>query len=197
MPKVSDAHREARREEIVAAALRALAVKGYPRTSMADVIAESGLSAGAIYGYFPGKQELFVAVAQSLLGGRRDELAARVRSGPPPSPGEALSLLLRGLLASGIDAQVLVQVWGEATTEPDIRRVVNESVATLRAALGDALRAWFAGHPEHAPEGVEAAAERLLPVMLALAQGFLIQRSIFDDFDDEAYLATVRDVLPH
>src|SRR5689334_7006825 len=39
MPKVSEAHREARREEIVAAATRAFLAKGFARTSMAEVIA--------------------------------------------------------------------------------------------------------------------------------------------------------------
>ena len=50
MPKVSEQHREARRDQIVDAALRCFSRKGFQRTSMADIIAESGLSAGAIYG---------------------------------------------------------------------------------------------------------------------------------------------------
>lgn len=197
MPKVSDAHREARREEILAAALRAFSDKGFGRTSMADVIAESGLSAGAIYGHFEGKRELFLAVARSVLGRRRDELEAVIVQGPPPSPGEALGILLRGLLASGVDTRVLVQVWGEATTEPDVREMVNDQVHVIRGAFEDAVRAWCAAHPDRAPEGPDAAVARLLPAMLALAQGFLVQRAIFDEFDDEAYLATVREVLPH
>lgn len=197
MPKVSDAHREARREEILTAALRVLSEKGYQRTSMADVIAESGLSAGAIYGYFDGKRELFLAVASAVLGRRRDELEAVIRQGPPPSPGEALGVLLRGLLAGGMDTRVLVQVWGEATTEPDVRALVNDQVHVIRGAFEDAVRAWCGAHPDRVPEGPDAAVTRLLPVMLALAQGFLVQRAIFDDFDDEEYLATVREALPH
>lgn len=46
-----------RREEIIAAAIRAFSTKGFSRASMADVIAESGRSAGAIYGHFSGKRE--------------------------------------------------------------------------------------------------------------------------------------------
>ncbi len=197
MPKVSDAHREARREEILAAAQRVLSERGYRRTSMADVIAEAGLSAGAIYGHFAGKQELFLAVARSVLARRRDELEAAIRQGPPPSPGDALGLLLRGLLASGVDARVLVQVWGEATTDPDVRAMVNDQVPVIRGAFEDAVRAWCAAHPDRLPQGPDAAVARLVPLMLALTQGFLIQRTVFDDFDDDAFLAAVREVLPH
>ncbi len=197
MPKVSDAHREARREEILTAAQRVLSERGYRRTSMADVIAEAGLSAGAIYGHFEGKRELFLAVARSVLGRRRDELESAIRQGPPPSPGEGLGMLLRGLLASGVDARVLVQVWGEATTEPDVRVMVNDQVPVIRGAFEDVVRAWCAAHPGRVPEGPDAAVHRLVPVMLALTQGFLIQHTLFDDFDGEAYLAAVREVLPH
>lgn len=197
MPKVSDAHREARREEILAAALRVLSERGYRRTSMADVIAEAGLSAGAIYGHFEGKQELFLAVARSVLARRRDELESVIRQGSPPAPGEALGILLRGLVTGGIDTRVLVQVWGEATTDPDVRAMVNDQVHVIRGAFEDAVRAWGAAHPERLPEGPDAAVGRLMPVMLGLAQGFLVQRAVFDHFDDEAYLATVVEVLPH
>ncbi len=197
MPKVSEAHREARRDEILAAALRAFSVKGYQRTSMADVIAESGLSAGAIYGHFDGKRELFLGVVQGVLGRRRAELDDAVRQMPPPSPGEALAVLMRGVIASGVDVRLLVQIWAEATVEPEIRQIVDAAADILREGLSGALRVWFTAHPDRAPGGVEAEVTRLLPVMIALAQGFMLQRVLFDDFDGEAYLETVRDVLPH
>ena len=75
MPKVTAAYREARRDEIIDAALRAFAAKGFQGTSMADVIAEAGLSAGAIYGHFAGKKELFAAVAGRVLDSRSNETA--------------------------------------------------------------------------------------------------------------------------
>ncbi|MGH3359366.1 MAG: TetR family transcriptional regulator, partial [Nocardioidaceae bacterium] len=49
MPKVSDAHRAARREQILDAAMSRFAVNGFQATGMADVIATAGLSAGAVY----------------------------------------------------------------------------------------------------------------------------------------------------
>ena len=61
MPKVSEAHRAARREQIIDAAIRCVGREGFHRTTMSHVIAESGLSAGAVYGYFTGKEDLIKA----------------------------------------------------------------------------------------------------------------------------------------
>lgn len=197
LPKVSDAHREARREEILAATLRAVAAKGYSRVAIADVVAESGLSAGAIYGHFEGKQDLFLAVVQDVLADRRAELETALSEGDAPSPGEVVALLMHGMLGTLVDVRVLLQIWGEAAVDPGVRGVVQVAMAAMQETLGSALGAWFDAHPEQAPDGVEAAVARLRPVMLALGMGFIVQRSIVDDFDEDAYLASVRDTLPH
>jgi len=196
MPRVTEAHREARRAQIRAAALRAFTAKGYQRASIADVVAESGLSAGAIYGHYDGKQALFAAVAQEVLSRRGTELEAAARGGVPPSPVEVLRILTGGMSRDLEDGRILVQLWAEATVDPVIRAVVQDVVATLRGVLVEALRAWFDAHPDRAPGGADAAARELLPVMLGLGQGFLMQRALLDDFDPEAYLAAAGAVLP-
>ncbi len=197
MPRVSKAHREARREEIIAAAIRAFAAKGISRTSMADIIAESGLSVGAIYGHFEGKHELVAAAANQILTRRRHEIDKALEQGPLPTPGEALGLLLRAMLNEAIPPHALVQAWAEGTVDPDMRTIARDALVTIRGAFERALRAWFDAHPEDAPEGVDAAVRRLLPIMTSLGQGFILQYTIFDDFDTEAYLETIRDLLPH
>ena len=63
MPKISPAHEQQRRAQILAAAMACFARQGYRATSMDDVVRESGLSVGAIYSYFPSKEELFLALA--------------------------------------------------------------------------------------------------------------------------------------
>src|SRR5919112_3934744 len=74
MRKVRDAHRAARREEILDAAQRVFARKGYRGSSITGIIDESGLSAGAIYSYFESKHELFHAVVERTLAVRADPL---------------------------------------------------------------------------------------------------------------------------
>jgi AcrR family transcriptional regulator len=65
MPKISQAHEQQRRDQILAAAMTCFARQGYHATSMDDVVRESGLSVGAIYTYFASKEDLFLALAES------------------------------------------------------------------------------------------------------------------------------------
>jgi TetR/AcrR family transcriptional regulator, transcriptional repressor of aconitase len=63
MPKVSEEHKQARREQILEAAQRVFARHGFEGATVARLEAETGLSRGAIFSYFEGKNDLFVAVA--------------------------------------------------------------------------------------------------------------------------------------
>jgi len=63
MPKVSAEHKEARREQILAGAQRAFARYGYEGATVARLEEETGLSRGAIFNYFPSKEDLFVELA--------------------------------------------------------------------------------------------------------------------------------------
>src|ERR1700752_1866279 len=60
VPRISAAHEAQVRERIIRAATAVFAEKGYHRATIADVVARSGLSVGAIYTHFRGKDELFL-----------------------------------------------------------------------------------------------------------------------------------------
>lgn len=55
---------EKRKRQILDAALACFSRKGFHQTSMQEICAEAGLSAGALYRYFPSKSELIVAIAE-------------------------------------------------------------------------------------------------------------------------------------
>src|SRR3954468_15322156 len=81
VPKVSAEHREARREEILGAARRRFACEGFHATSMQDILAESGLSAGAVYRYFNGKSDIVAAIAGENMGAVLESLSEYAESG--------------------------------------------------------------------------------------------------------------------
>lgn len=66
-PKVTEAYREAARTQILDAAQKVFARKGYHAASMDDIVKESGLSKGALYGYFDSKEELFLGLRARLV----------------------------------------------------------------------------------------------------------------------------------
>ncbi len=197
MPRVTEAYRLARRDEIVAAALRCFAAKGYQRTSMADIIDESGLSAGAIYGHFSGKKELFAAVAHRVLEARSGELQSKRAAGSAPlAPGEVIATLLEGMRREPF-SHVIVQLWAEAVIDPEIRALVQSLLHRLRSTVRTNLAEWASAEPGRVDGDPEEWATRLAPVVLGLGPGFMIQRELVDDFDEQAYLAALPDALPH
>ena len=69
MPRTLGSHAERRarsREALVAAAARLFALQGYSGTSTEAVLADSGLTRGALYHHFRDKQDLFEAVCRRL-----------------------------------------------------------------------------------------------------------------------------------
>ncbi len=196
MPRVTEAYRVARRDEIITAALNCFAAKGYQRTSMADIIEESGLSAGAIYGHFAGKKELFAAVAGRVLDSRLGGIASHAGTREPLAPGEIMATLLDGIRREPF-ANVLVLLWGEAVVDPEIRSLVQTVIARVRATITAALTAWASAVPGRVEGDPAEWAARMMPVVVAMGPGFLVQRMLIDDFDEEGYLSALKDAFPH
>jgi TetR/AcrR family transcriptional regulator, transcriptional repressor of aconitase len=63
MPKISQARREERQEQILAGARRCFAEHGYEGATVVRLEEAIGLSRGAIFNYFPSKEDLFLELA--------------------------------------------------------------------------------------------------------------------------------------
>lgn len=196
MPRVSEQHRASRRDQITDAALACFLEKGFQRTSMADIIAASGLSAGAIYLHFASKQDIALAAGRRVLDRRRTELDALTEAGAELDPIGLLRVMTAGLAADFADTRILVQLWGEATVDPALQALVGEIFAALRAPFMRYLGAWATAHRGLTPEDAAAWALRVLPAMLALGQGFVIQKALLPRFDGDVYFAAVAELLP-
>lgn len=191
MPKVTDAHRAARRDEILNAAQRVFARKGYRGSSITAIIDESGLSAGAIYSYFEGKQELFHAVVERTLAVRTSQIAAGEQ---PRSPGELIRSVLVSMRGQPISTMA-PQIWAEAAVEPETRKVVARVYEQLGRMLCAELTAWASGNPARVDGDPEAWAARVTPVVISVVPGFMAQRMTMSDFDEDAYLDALVDAF--
>ena len=83
MPKVSEEHKERRREQILDGARRCFAQHGYEGATVARLEQEIGLSRGAIFNYFPNKDALFVELA--IETSRRSRTSGSTRASVPCS----------------------------------------------------------------------------------------------------------------
>ena len=70
--------KEARPEEITAAALELFVERGYAATRLEDVAARAGVSKGTLYLYFANKEELFKAVVREALVARLVEFRSQI-----------------------------------------------------------------------------------------------------------------------
>ncbi len=196
MPKVSEQHREARRDQIVDAALRCFAQKGFHRTSMSDIIAEAGMSAGAIYLHFEGKQQIALAVAQRILGNRMIEFGDRLRKdGELPPPSAMLRLMMTGLTSEVRDPRLLVQLWGEAVTDAGVATRIGPIFVEVRNVMAPYLTRWGVERRGMTADAAASWADDLVPTFLGLGQGFILQSTLLPGFDADHYFAGVARLL--
>lgn len=190
MPRVSDEHRAARRDQILGAAVRCVGREGFHKTTMAHVIEESGLSAGAVYGYFKGKPELIRAIAERAVGSLADSLDEVSSGAGPVSLSGALEHVLARITALADDPagpfpQVAVHAWSEAARDAEVRAVVDASIGLVADAWGRVLDRAVA-------DGTLAGdldRDAMVPVLLALLPGFVLQGALLGRVDAETYLA--------
>jgi len=193
MPKVTDEHIAARRRQILDAALVRFSSQGFHRTPMQAIFDEAGLSPGAVYRYFKSKEEIVQAIASETLGGFIE--AIEVGPGDEPlGPAELLERLLDAVESVGLltdRLRMAVQVWGEALHNPEIRDFLVETVATLRARMSADLRDAQRRGALDPSIDPDAAAR----VLLALAQGYVVQTTWSEQFDRVAFRATAHALL--
>lgn len=170
MPKISAAKLAARRRQILEAAATCFARDGFHRTSMQDIVTECGISAGLVYRYFAGKDDMIAAIVTEW----HDERRARV------TDMTAYLALLRGIGDPGRrpDLRLSVQVWAEALRSPRILDVVRAGVDGPRAQIAETLGADSDG---------------LARVLIAIYQGLLLQTVHDNTLDNEAFVRVVED----
>jgi AcrR family transcriptional regulator len=131
MPRVTAAHEQEVRERIVVAALRVFGEKGFHGATIADVVRESGLSVGAIYTWFKGKDDLFLATCDLAAGRGLGELAARLPAGGTVAEKLAIAIAFFFDTAEGGgpeapgNADFLLQAWAQAEAEPAAREMLR------------------------------------------------------------------------
>ncbi len=178
MPKVEQAHLDARRQQIVGAARARFASHGFARTSMADIVTESGLSTGAIYRYFASKDELVVAVCEQGS-----------EAFPTALTAEALTAFLehvRSLARERGHARLTAQIYAEAALSPALAAIVQRQLSGLRAAVVDLL-------PD-ADDGDGRGAETA-EAFVALCSGYGQQLAVRGDLDPAPFVGALMAIV--
>ena len=183
VPKVSDAHKQRRRAQILEGAQRAFARHGYEGTTVAILEEVTGLSRGAIFNYFPNKQAIFLELAvESNL--RLTEIWLE----------HGFRALLDEIAHEDPDwLGVQLEAARRVHTDPDFQELVAKAEAELREHRQERLDR-FAAHGVRDDVPLETAA-----VFLSLvANGLALRRTLGDPMPDLDALAELveRGVAP-
>lgn len=135
MARVSQAHLDARRRQILDGAAICFARNGFHATSMQDVLKEADLSAGAVYRYFSGKEELIAAIVGEVLGLVREGFEEESRRHPAADPGRPRLLgPAQGPRHPGVPdrrrphglPRLVIQVWTETLRNEELAAILSE-----------------------------------------------------------------------
>ena len=129
---------ERTRARLLQVAVRRFAVDGFRRTSVAAVAEEAGVTAAAVYAYFPGKEGLFEAAvdadAAALISEASEGVDDRALASPEP---RLLPALMAGLERHRLARRVLA---GQEQEVID-RLLSIPALLNLRTRLAEALAA--------------------------------------------------------
>lgn len=184
MARVSQEHLDARRRQILDGAAVCFARNGFHATSMQDVLKEVDLSAGAVYRYFSGKEELIGAIVAEVLGSVRGAFEEAARQSPPPPPDELVASVLGRTLAARENLTVdgkpafprlVIQVWTETLRNDELAAVLREGYGAVRAAWARIVE----GYRDNGMMRSDVDPDHVARTMIAAVMGFMAQQSLF------------------
>jgi AcrR family transcriptional regulator len=195
MPKISTQQREARREQILAAALKCFSRDGFHQTTMADIVRQSGLSQGTLYLYFKSKDDLIASIADDR---HRREATLNALAEGEQNPLQSILLLARlygSRLSEPANAdglRVSLQGWAEALRNERVKAGVLQGVRLARGALVRLIRRGQKRGTFSTKLDAAAAAR----VLIAIFQGFVLQGAWEPDQDLESCFAMIDELIP-
>ena|ERR1700678_1497288 len=194
MPRITEERREARREQVLEAARACLQEHGLEAVSMEMIIARSGLSTGAVYGYFKGKDELINAVVTEGTAAMGRRLVPILRDPEPPALPELVNRLLGTIAEFGEDERdgvdrllVSLHGWSHSQSNPELRELTRVAYRRQRELFAEVVRRWQAAGTFDAAADPDGVAELLQTIIL----GFVAQRALAGDADVQAHVGAL------
>ena len=177
MPRTPDTG-EDRREQIIDAAMRVFAQKGFTRATNRDVAREAGITTGLIYYYFESKE----ALLKTLLEERSPlRLAAQMAPEMQQQPPEVfLPLLVQRVLGIVEDEQfvaIVRVVLPEILHNPEIAPLLSAFLQRVLGFLGSYLRTQITQGTLRADINLDVVSQMLMGTLIT----FVMRRQIIRD----------------
>ncbi len=162
------------RDRLIFAAMTLFADKGYDSTSVADVLKAASVNSGSLYHFFPGKQDLLLAVLDAYHGGIGEMLLAAAWRGVPDPIEKIFALLARyrhGIVMTDCTYGCPIGSLALEIHEPD--PPVREALARNFAAWVDAVEGCLAEAGARLPRALDR--RGLAEFVLTTMEGAVMQ----------------------
>lgn len=190
MPKLSDEQTAQRRTRILDAAERCFSRDGFHGATMQAICKEAGISAGALYVYFPSKE----ALIEGLTARDRDDiLRAFAAAGGDGDFLRRIGALLQNCIFSQPQekARLCIEIGAEATRNPAIGETMSRFDAEIRASLSDLVKqAHDAGQIDP-----QAPLDDIVAAMALIGDGLFWRRAIDRSFDPARMMPQIMTML--
>ena len=107
MPKISTSARRAlteeRRKQILDAATKVFAAKGFDRATIADIARAAGIAEGSIYNYFKNKSDLLISIPRQIIQLPIESASAQLKAFAAdalPPPEQMLTTIAHNMIAA-------------------------------------------------------------------------------------------------
>jgi len=162
------------RDRLIVTAMKLFWEKGYGSTSVADVLQAARVNSGSLYHFFPGKQDLLLAVLEAYRGGIDEMLLAPAWEGVD-DPLERVFALLdryrRGIVQTECVYACLIGSLALEIHEPD--PAVREALAANFTAWTDAVEKCLVAAGPRLPRSLDR--RELARFVLTVMEGGVMQ----------------------
>jgi AcrR family transcriptional regulator len=168
------------RQRIVEAAMELFWLKGYGSTSIADILSRSQVNSGSLYYFFPGKQDLLIAVLEAYRDGIGPALLEPAWAGVDDAVERVFALLgsyRRALVETDCTYGCPIGSLALELHEPD--PPVRELLAANFRGWVDAVENCLRDAGDRLPDSVDKRA--LAELVLNVMEGGVMQARTFRD----------------
>jgi AcrR family transcriptional regulator len=194
MAKFTEAQKEGRRQEILAAALRCFARNGFHGATITDIVRESGVSQGTFYLYFETKDDVIAALADDRSQG--DALINAI-AGAEADPVVGLTVLfdLHGRTLGDArladERRVTIQGWTEALRNDAIRERLVANTSRVQQEIARLIERGQASGQFRA----DAEPQGLARALMALFRGLTLLAAWEGAFDAALTAKSIEDMV--
>lgn len=164
------------REQVLRAAVDVFSEHGYERATLDDIAAAAGLTKGAIYSSFGGKEQLFFEVLKARTDERLDA-AGSVAGTHPAAAGLPVGQRLARFTAEDPTWHLaFIEFWASVMRGNDTTTTIADEFAQRRRALRASIAERVPPHSRDDANHLDPA--QLAVIVLALSNGLAIEQAI-------------------